>query len=246
MTKITTKEFFQGMENLYDENFATTFLVTEDFSQAKTNAQRVWIKNLVDSWRTKIIQESGLLITEAKLDTFDREPKYFMGKFTFVAPGSFNQSIGVLPEIKEGVSNRIKKCLAEKVLKEYPFFPESSLESHKIDFAALVPVYISLGMIGRSEWDFNAKKIKKLQQVSQRKKIESMLSNYEAELLSDVCVLDSNIIDSPVSIKIEFRKVVSKSVISSLLRYLVQNFSECIENFSPELITLNNFPYYIL
>jgi len=40
------------------------------------------IKNLVDSWRTKIIQESGLLITEAKLDTFDREPKYFMGKFT--------------------------------------------------------------------------------------------------------------------------------------------------------------------
>ncbi len=112
------------MENLYDPNLATVFWLTQEFYEAQTHAQRVWVKKEAENWKKRIGQLTEIRTIDL---TVLKDGSHGLLKANLVLPGRLKDDSNLNPKIAEGITSTIKKLLAQKILEEFPVCNSSQI-----------------------------------------------------------------------------------------------------------------------
>ena len=132
-------DYFRGTEGLYSENLVTEFDVTKRFTLRFPHAQLAYLNRMAGDWAEMVAVNSNLRVVEILFKNVGSETYEYVDFFSkLIAPGSLARPLEKHFIFVDGVMNKIKKDLAMKVLKRFPFFDYEE----DILIAAYSPFYI--------------------------------------------------------------------------------------------------------
>lgn len=139
MKIITVKDFFQGMENLYNPRGVTSFEVEKVYNlwPAK-KAELAWLVKKLKEWEKKMKETQIKVLNASICESTDGNQDGLFRASLFML-GGLEKNCNLLPEVKETLISSLRENLATMVLKDFPLF-----EGEEIFFASNIPVHVHI------------------------------------------------------------------------------------------------------
>jgi hypothetical protein len=169
--EIIVKMYFLRIENIFSPSTSITFDVTKEFFTNVKRAQHAWLSGQVDLWKESICKNSNLTVLSCNI--FENG-NHLLLKAQFMIQGGLLPAL-LSPVTEKGILQAIKKDLASRVLRHFPFEEKDPL------VAGGVPVFVSYDLVG-DKWNGGWEDILNKRQ-STKEKLEKIILPFGARVV---------------------------------------------------------------